>query len=355
MQMGILQTLSAVQQDLHAREVLERSRGANDFLSVARSLIASRALGVSAADWSEAARLPPSVQEVVKAGVPVMSTSSAAPLYQSMVRAFTESLRPISVLDRLLALGATRAPINALATQITTSIVAGDAAESAPKPCSSMAFSDSNMTLAKVAAFIVITSELVKVADPAAIAIFNTELRNAIAKAGNARLLSSFYGMVTPIASAGATTANVLTDLNALLDAVKTGSTSRLLYVIASDNIKGLALKTHTGGGFAFPGINIATGGELLPGISILISDELPPGAAMLLDATAFILNDQGIELDASRQATIQLESAPAPETASSVAVSLWQRNLQCLRGERIFSYAPPRTGSIAAMSGIAY
>jgi HK97 family phage major capsid protein len=326
-----------------------------EFFAVARSILGCRARGQTATEFvAQSPRLTAPVAEVInKAGVTVLSTGSASALFQPMQQAFLSSLSSNSALDRLLEMGAVRAPINSTVINVTALIAGSSPAEAAPKPVGRLSFSSSNMTLAKATAFLVCSAELVTLSS--ATAIFNNLLRDAVVAACNSKLLAALYALTTPIASSGGSAANALTDITALLGAVSLGTNSRPLFILHPDDVKALATKQTNAGTYAFSDLNILAGGSMF-GVPVLASAELPTGGALLVDATGLVLSDAGLELDASKQAALQLDDAPAnPPTASSVMTSLWQNNEVALRAERIFSYAPPRANSLAALSGVNY
>lgn len=77
----------------------------------------------------------------------------------------------------------------------------------------------------------------------------------------------------------------------------------------------------------------------------------------VLMDASEiFIAEDGGIELDVSREATIQMNTAPDnPPTASTVQTSLWQENLVGLRSEHRVGWLRRRDAGVAYLSGVSY
>lgn len=330
-------------------EILERSRGANNFMAVAHAMLASQVHRLTLQEFAASARLHPDVMEVLKAPVAALGTGNTPALFQSMATAFTQSLSPTSVLDRLLALGATRAPPTTLAVSITTLIQAGSPAEAAPKVASSLSFGAAGMTLCKSACFVVASDELVKLAGPGSTALFNAQLRAGVTRASNLKLVGALYALTTPIASSGATAQNMLTDIKALLKAVPFEANSKPLFLYRSDTIKAMA----TANVVAFEDLDVVAGGSLF-GVPVMICNELPNDGAMLIDSTGLILSDEGIELDTSRQTSLQLETAPVTD-GNAVMQSLYQSNLVALRAERQFSYGPPRPASLASLSGVNY
>ena len=349
--MTILQTVAAVAD--HA-EILARSEKANHFLAVARAMLSARANNLSFSEYAEQVRLSPKVADVLKAGVPPSSTGNSAALFAPMATAFVESLRYASVFDRLWP-SATHVPVHALAITITTGFIAGTVGEGGVKPASALALNGAGIVPVKVAGFVAATDELFRMSNPAAAQLFDSALRQAVTVACNTRLLTDLIALTTPIPSSGTSATNVLTDLGALLETIQVGENSRLFFVLSGADAKALLTKTNSAGVLAFPRLNLTTGGEILPGISAIISNALPTGTALLVDAAGLLLGDEGLTLDGSRQAALQMDSSPSPETASTVMLSLWSANMQALRCERVFAYAVGRPGALASLSGVDY
>jgi hypothetical protein len=350
--MTILQTVAAVAD--HA-EVLARSEKANHFLAVARAMMASRALNMSWSEYAEAARLPVKVADVLKSGVAPISTTTAAALFAPMATAFVESLRYASVFDRIWPF-AVHVPLNSIAVNIVTAFTTGSVNEGNAKPATQLALANSPVLPVKVAGLVAATAELLEFSTPAAIQLFDSTLRQAVTIACNTRLLVDLLALTTPIPSSGTTGANVLTDLGALLEAIPVGENSRLFLVLSGDDAKGLLTKTNAAGLLAFPKVNLATGGEVLPGIGLIITNALPAGAALMIDAGGLLLGDEGITLDNSRNASLQLETVPDnPTSGSTVLLNLWQRNMLALRAERSFAFSLGRANAVASLSGVDY
>ena len=60
--------------------------------------------------------------------------------------------------------------------------------------------------------------------------------------------------------------------------------------------------------------------------------------------------------LDASNQASLQMDSAPAdPPVANTVMVSLWQMNMVGIRAERFINWTKRRAGAVQYITGAAY
>ena len=70
--------------------------------------------------------------------------------------------------------------------------------------------------------------------------------------------------------------------------------------------------------------------------------------------ADVYIGDEGGFEVDISREASLDMDSAPAnPSTAATVMVSLWQRNLVGFRAERTINWARRRASAVSYLTGV--
>ncbi|MND36249.1 Phage capsid family protein [compost metagenome] len=119
-----------------------------------------------------------------------------------------------------------------------------------------------------------------------------------------------------------------------------------------------------------FPGLSInGTSGGTWFGLPVVLSENIPANAGtgdplvgagsriILAKATEILLADDGqVLLDASREASLEMESAPTnPVTASTVMVSLWQHNMVGIRAERFINWAKRRNGVVQFIDGANY
>ena len=105
--------------------------------------------------------------------------------------------------------------------------------------------------------------------------------------------------------------------------------------------------------------------GGTLFGLPVITSENVPAtggsptdGHAMILaKASDILLADDGdIMIDASREASLQMDSTPdSPATASTSLVSLWQHNMIGLRAERFATWARARASAVTYITGAAY
>lgn len=158
----------------------------------------------------------------------------------------------------------------------------------------------------------------------------------------------------TSIGSSGVTAEHVRNDLRALLAAITTSARSVLFLLVTPAIAKLLAVLHTNAGDAAFPGATYR-GGEIA-GITVIASDGVPANTMVLADAQQIAAASDTITLDASREAIVQLDTAPdSPPTASSNLVSLWQLNMIALKAERWFGAQKLTTAGVAVLTNIAY
>src|SRR6185436_2855978 len=90
----------------------------------------------------------------------------------------------------------------------------------------------------------------------------------------------------------------------------------------------------------------VATGGSPVDGYPIVAINA----------NEVLVADDGGVSIDVSREASLQMDSAPdSPETASTVMVSLWQRNMVAIKAERFITWKSGRTGAVQFISSAKY
>jgi HK97 family phage major capsid protein len=249
--------------------------------------------------------------------------------------------------------------------------------ESAPKPITSEAFDSITLRWAKAAGIIVLTQELMRYSSPQAEGLVRDDLRRAMTEFLDRQFIDPSVAAVTNVSPASV--------LNGVTAATPTGTTASafradvktLLAPIISANIPldsgawvmhtttalSLSLMQNSLGQQVFPGMT-KDGGTLL-GFPVVASTNIPAAGGSPADGyvLAFIvqnevmLADDGVTLiDASDQASIQMDSAPdSPPTAASAYVSLWQLNWVGLRVERWVTYLKRRAQAAQYLQGAKY
>lgn len=328
-----------------AEAMLYRARAGDD---------AGGALAVAVAK-----RANPRIIAIIKASVPALNmgtdSGDALALYASGASAWLESLQWQSFFDACLP--DTR-PV-AMMTRgavVTTALVADSVEEGFAKPVA-------NLTVAgiealrprKAAALAVVTQDLLRRTEGAR-ELLDREMRAAVAYATDVAFLGALVATNAPIASSG----DSADDLAALLAVVTLSASSRLHYAVRPEAAAALAT-VRSNGVLLWPEMTVA--GGRMGGIQVTVSDALSSGTAVLLDAAQVNANGGTVEVDASSQADIVTDTAPAMDsgggspaapTAAQV-ISLFQTNSTALRGTRIFGFQLGRATAVASLSGVSY
>jgi hypothetical protein len=111
----------------------------------------------------------------------------------------------------------------------------------------------------------------------------------------------------------------------------------------------------HTNAGdAAFP--TLSYNGGSIAGIQAVVSDGVPSGTMLLADAQQIAAASDMIQLSATNEASIQMDTTPdSPPTGSTPLISLWQFNYAGLKAERFFGAQKLTTTGVCVLTSIAY
>lgn len=264
-----------------------------------------------------------------------------------------------SVLGRLE--GLRRVQINVRTLSMVSGTTAYWVGQGKPKPLSKPALQGDTLAPLKVACITVTTEESLR-ANPTAETLFRDDMLRAITGALDQALLdpsnagvadespaSVLYG-VTPTASTG----NPAADIAALIAAF-TGDLGAAYFVTDPGTATQIAMARDAGGSFAFPNAG-PRGGNIL-GIPLLVSRASPitsAGAQLaLIDPTGIAANAEGIRMEASSEATLQM--ADDPSDAVGTGVSMFQTGSVAWLSEIAANWDVQRAGSAAYIDGVSY
>lgn len=351
------------------------------------------ALGMSKGNLMQAAEIAkgwkdtPEVETVLRAAVAAGTTTDttwAKPLveYQNMASEFAELLRPQTIIGRIP--GLRRVPFNIKVPRQTAGSSASWVGEGSPKPVSALAFDQITLGHTKLAGIVVLTDELVRFSNPAAEGIVRQDLIDTIvstmdrdfvdpANAGTTDVKpASITNGVTPVAASGTDAEAVRADVKALLTKFVQANLSLAgaVWIMSEVQALGIALMLNPLGQPEFPGIAIngASGGTFFS-LPVILSENVVANAGsgspvtgdggriILAKASEILLaDDDEVLLDASREASLQMDSAPTnPPTASTVLTSLWQHNMVGIRAERFINWKKRRAGAVQFIDSANY
>lgn len=349
------------------------------FTRVALSLLRAKGDTALALENAKQYKEMPEVEQAVraaiyaKAAVAVGNTTDsawAAPLvvYQNLASEFVELLRPMTILGKLT--GVRTVPFNVSIPRTTAGTTSSWVGEDDPKPVSRMSFETITLGHTKIATIVVISEELVQDSTPAAEGLVQADMLASIAAYSDAQFIDptvAASGTIRPASitngltthnMTGTAVSNVLTDVQTLMSGFITANLpfTNAVWVMHPRTALYLSMLLSPLGTLQFPGINV-NGGTFM-GFPVITSASVPidTGAdtyIVLMNASDVLLAETGITVDVSREASVQMDSAPSDSAASMI--SLWQKNLVGLRAERRICYRRRRDAAVQVLSAVSY
>lgn len=316
------------------------------------------------------------------AGGTTVDSLWAGPLVNptNLASEFVEYLRPMTILGKFGVgniPGLRPIPFN---VQFPAQITGGDGywvGEGQAKPLTRFSFEQIILRFTKVANIAVVSEELLRFSSPSAEVV----VRNALAEALQARMDSDFINPAITLiadtrpasvtngastaASVGATAEDVRTDLKVLFGYFIAANinTGGLVLVMRQAQALSLSLMRNDLGQREFPDINM--NGGSLEGIPVITSQYVPTGIVAAIAAPEiYLADDGGVSVDLSREASLQMDSAPtneisdlaSPPAPTAVAmVSMFQTNSVAIRAERFVNWRRRRTAAVAYLTGVGW
>lgn len=306
---------------------------------------------------------------IMKAAVDIGTTTDsdyAAPLinYQYAVNDFIEFLRPKTILGRIP--GLRMVPFNISVPRVLTGGAAGWVGEAKPKPVTSTTLDAVTLRFKKIAAIAAISDELARFSQPSAETMIRDILAGAVIQQMDADFVdptnagtsnvkpASILNGATSIVTDGDTEAAVRNDLRRLLSIFRAAnqSTGDAVWLMSETNADGLALLTNSLGQPSFPSMD--SDSPTFRRRPVVTSEAMGSNVALIKASEILVADDGQVVIDTSREASLQMDSAPDdPSTASTVMISLWQRNLLGIKAERFIDWTRARSSSAAYITGV--
>jgi HK97 family phage major capsid protein len=347
------------------------------FTRFAIALMRARGDVVMAAEFAKKWDAQPEIAKRIKSLIDPGSTSNPAwggvlaPV-DTVASEFVALLRPATVIGRML--GFRPAVFNTRMPTQTAGASVGWVGQRMSAPASSLAFDEATLMTSKLGGIVVISDELARSSDPAAELIIQSDLIAATAEFSDVQLLdptivevadtspASITNGAPTFVSSGSDMDSIEDDLKLLVGSLNDAGIRFLAPYFIMRPSTALHLATlrdvASGGQRLFPDMGVL-GGRIW-GIPVLVSANVPvdvetPHASyvVLVDAAEMLLADGGIELDASKHASVQLKTDPA--TGAQTLVNLWQKNMVGTRITRFIRWQMRRTGAVAVLSGVNY
>jgi HK97 family phage major capsid protein/HK97 family phage prohead protease len=334
----------------------------------ASALLRSKGDRMLAIELAKQYRDTPEVELFLKAAVAPATTTDpnwAGPLVPTtnITGDFLEMLRPATVLGRVP--GLRTVPFNAAVPMQTGGGTYNWVGEAKPKPVTAATFSSVRLGVSKAAGIIVLTDELARLSVPSAEALIRDEMIKGIAGFLDQQFLDPAVAAVAGVHPASITngiagipaTADPVNDIRALLTSFINAHVqlSSLVAIMSPANALALSMKKNAMGAPEFPGMNV-NGGTLYGGINVITSSVVGTNIVAFDPSYILVADEGGVSIDVSREASVQMDSAPAsPADATTVLVSFWQNNLIGLRAERYINWNRALTAAVNYISGTAY
>lgn len=235
------------------------------------------------------------------------------------------------------------------------------------KPVGRASFDLVTVPWAKAALIIAITEELARFSNPAAETLMRDLLVRAIRDFLDDQFIDSAIAPVANLSpggitnglpagqtfvSAGATLEQIQNDIANALIRLHAGNAPRApVWIMHPQNKIALGAVLNAFGQPAFPTVN---GGGTLAGYPILTSSHILATQVLLMDqADVLLASDDSVTVDVSREASVQMDSAPA--TPPTPLVSFWQQNLIGLKAEQFIYWMRARDEGFVLITGATY
>ena len=308
----------------------------------------------------------PEVVLALKAAIAPGTATDAAwagPLVnQNISKDFIELLRPATILGKIS--GWRTVPFNTKVPAQSAGGTYGWVGEAKPKPVTKLALTAATLEWAKAAGIIVLTQELIKLSSPSAEELVRNDMIKGIAQFLDGQLIDPAVAAVASVnpasitngAPTAAATTNPLADIMGLINHFVTNNidVSGVHFIMSPSNALSLSFRTNLDGSPEFPGLSI-NGGNY-KGLTFVTSNTAGTNVIALQPELILYADDGGVTIDASQEASLQMDSAPAsPADATTVLVSLWQNNLVGLRAERFVNWKRANANAVKYLTATAW
>jgi Phage capsid family len=210
----------------------------------------------------------------------------------------------------------------------------------------------------------VLTEELVRLSNPSAEALARQDMIAGIAQFLDQQFIDPAVAAVAGVNPASITngaptavaTTNPLADILSLISHFTANNipVDGVTFIMSAVNALALSFYTNADGSPMFPGVSMSGGSY--KGINFVTSQAAAGLVIALQPGLILYADDGGVTIDASREASLQMDSAPAnPADATTVLVSLWQNNLVGLRAERFVNWKRANTNAVKYLTAANY
>ena len=360
-------------------QIEENAPKGDTFVKFTKAMALSRGNPMQALEIAKGMNYGARVETVLKAATAAGTSTSAdfTSLVEPrlMANEFIDLLRPATILGKLPQLR--QVPSNVRLPKATTGTTAGWVGEGKPAPVTNAAFSDLEVGAHKIGAIAVFTEELLRRSEPAADALVRDDLIATVANAVDVAFITSTNAGIagvkpaaitngaTTAAASGTTAAKVRDDVKAAKKAAIVANQSLASAAWIMHPATALALESMVNSTTSvreFPLINSVTGG-FFKGLPVVISTNVPGDDTngydvVLAVQSEILLAEDGLAIDASREASLEMDSAPTQSAGTPTAaslVSLWQTGSVAIKAIRGVTWTRRRPTAAYRISACKY
>jgi hypothetical protein len=318
---------------------------------VAKYLLAADGVRNDAIRAAQTRGALPRIQAVLKS-IPIGTTDD--PDFGSVLSdqriasdAFIESLAGQSIFSTMVADRAIRrVPLNQFLGLLVTGSTGGIVDEGQTVGGSRLTLSGGNkVPVIKGQAFVVLSKEVARSETAAASELVNSELRKAVTAVVDQKFTTIAMTGAPSIASSGSSDSDLTNDIQALLAAVNVAG-SKLYFAAAANVANRMAIADKRG--------EMTPQGGAFLGVPTLVSATVSAGTLRLFDAAGFAGDFEGVGIDSSNVATLDLGDPPdSPTSAATTLISLFQSGLSAVKATAYFGAKKIRTAAAAELTGI--
>lgn len=241
---------------------------------------------------------------------------------------------------------------------VVAALGAGNVAEAAAVPAASTLFERRLMDGQKAAALTIISDELARHSHAGS--FLEQRLAVDVEAATDREFVGQLQVAISDVPASGPDARDVARDLRRLLALVPSGTDAAPVLLVPIEVEKRLMAMTDDSGRLAFPGLGPG-GGHI--GAIVVASTGALANDAVLVDASALLTADEGLEVSTSRHGSVEMASVPAgksndhaspPAPVESSATSLFQSGAIALRATRRWDWLPIRYPFAARLKDVA-
>lgn len=313
----------------------------------------------------------PEVELVLKAEVNPATTTHATwalplmPAAETLYGEFLDMLRPATILGQLAKYGVRYVPFRVNVPAQTGGATFGWVGEKQAKPVSEQAFATVALDLNKVAGICVMSMELMRFA-PQAEAIITASMVKDCAQFIDSQLLdptvhvsvgvnpASLTDQVVPKLASGVTAAAFRADFSVQMNIfiAANDDPSGIIILMSPVTALAMSLVRNALGQKEYPDLTISGGS--VEGMPVIVSSAVG-NRIVFIKASDILVADGGVEIDASREASLVMTTTPESSPLATSLVSLYQRNLVGIRVEKMITWKKARTHTVQYISSAAY